>query len=84
LSKLFEFRYRAEVENNLVEHEYDHVFVGTYEGEVRINKNEVADFCYEEMDRLKWAIKEQPDKFTAWFKLAFPSIEAWWVKNRDG
>jgi isopentenyl-diphosphate delta-isomerase len=82
LSKLFEFRYRAEVENNLVEHEYDHVFVGTYEGEVRINKNEVADYCYEEMERLKRTINEAPDKFTAWFKLAFPSIEAWWVKQQ--
>jgi isopentenyl-diphosphate delta-isomerase len=81
LLKLFEFMYRAEVENNLVEHEYDHVFVGSHEGPVTINKNEVSDYCYEDMDRIKWAIKEQPEKFTAWFKLAFPSIETWWQQK---
>ncbi len=81
LVKLFEFRYKAEVENNLIEHEYDHVFVGSYEGEIRFNKREVLDYCYEDMDNMKWAIKEQPDKFTAWFKIAFPSIEVWWEKQ---
>lgn len=81
LSKLFEFKYKAEVENNLIEHEYDHVFVGNYDGKVNINKTEVEDYCYEEMDRMKWAIQEQPDKFTAWFKIAFPSIEAWWREH---
>ena len=81
LQKLFEFKYRAEVENNLVEHEYDHVFVGSYEGEISINKKEVADYCYEEMDRVKWAINEKPDKFTIWFRLVFPTIETWWQQQ---
>src|SRR6187397_1234836 len=39
LSKLFEFKYKAEVENNLIEHEYDHVFIGKYDGKVNINKS---------------------------------------------
>ena len=81
LEKLFDFMYRAEVENNLIEHEFDHVFIGNYEGAININKKEVADFCYEEMNRIKWAIEGQPGKFTAWFKLAFPSIESWWQQQ---
>jgi isopentenyl-diphosphate delta-isomerase len=83
LLKLFEFMYRAEVENHLIEHEYDHVFVGYHEGSVTVNKNEVSDYCYEDMDRIKWAIKEQPEKFTVWFKLAFPSIETWWQQEYE-
>lgn len=84
LRKVFEFKYRAEVENNLIEHEYDHVFTGIYDGPINnINAKEVADYCYEDMDRINWAIKEQPEKFTAWFKIAFPSIETWW-QQRDG
>jgi isopentenyl-diphosphate Delta-isomerase len=83
LLKLFEFMYRAEVENNLIEHEYDHVFVVYHEGSVTVNKNEVSDYCYEDMDRIKWAIKEQPEKFTVWFKLAFPSIETWWQQEYE-
>ena len=78
LKKVFSFCYRAEVENNLVEHEYDHVFTGVYEGPIEINNSEVADYCYEEMSSIKWALKEKPEKFTAWFKLAFPTIETWW------
>src|SRR5690349_699374 len=81
LLKLFEFRYRAEVENNLIEHEYDHVFVGSYEGEVKFNRDEVLDYCYEDMEKMKWAMSEQPAKFTSWFKIAFPSVEAWWHKQ---
>jgi len=81
LQKQFEFIYRTEVENNLIEHEYDHVFTGTYEGVINIDKNEVADYCYKEMEQVKWDIEEQPQKFTAWFKIALPSIEKWWLQH---
>jgi len=33
------------------------------------------------MERIKLAIKEQPQKFTAWFKIALPSIEKWWRQH---
>jgi isopentenyl-diphosphate Delta-isomerase len=78
LHKIFEFVYKADVENNLIEHEYDHVFAGEYEGVIRLNEREVSDYCFENMSNLKWMIKEQPHKFTSWFKLAFPTIETWW------
>jgi isopentenyl-diphosphate delta-isomerase len=79
LQKIFEFVYKADVENGLVEHEYDHVFAGEYEGPILMNEREVADYCYESMNDIKWMIREQPHKFTSWFKLAFPSIETWWA-----
>jgi len=78
LNEIFSFTYRAEVENGLIEHEYDHVFVGQFEGEINANPGEVANVSYEEMDRLIWAIENQPQKFTSWFKIAFPKIESWW------
>ena len=83
LQKQFEFVYRTEVENQLIEHEYDHVFTGIYEGNINVNKKEVADYCYEEMNKVKWAVKEQPQKFTVWFKIAFPSIETWWQQQYE-
>jgi isopentenyl-diphosphate delta-isomerase len=79
LQKIFEFVYKADVENGLIEHEYDHVFAGEYEGPINMNQKEVADYCYESMNNIKWMIRDQPHKFTSWFKLAFPSIETWWV-----
>ena len=81
LQKQFEFIYRTEVENNLIEHEYDHVFTGTYEGVINIDKNEVTDYCYKEMEQVKRDIQEQPQKFTAWFKIALPAIEKWWQQH---
>ena len=69
------------MENGLIEHEYDHVFTGLYEGPIAINKSEVEDYCFEEMERIKWALNEQPEKFTTWFKIAFPTIETWWQEE---
>jgi isopentenyl-diphosphate delta-isomerase len=81
IEKIFEFTYRAHVENNLIEHEYDHVFAGEYDGPVEVNRNEVSDFCYKEVHSIKEAIKEKPEKFTTWFRIAFPAIESWWEKK---
>lgn len=81
LEKIFAFTYRTNVENNLIEHEYDHVFAGEYNGEISINKEEVLDYCYKYMNDIKSALKEQPGKFTTWFFLAFPRIEAWWEQQ---
>jgi isopentenyl-diphosphate delta-isomerase len=84
LEKIFEFTYKAEVENNLTEHEYDHVFIGEYEGAIHINHQEVAAVIYEEMSRIKCQINEMPEKFTTWFRLAFPVMETWWQQQYGG
>ena len=81
LKKIFAFTYKAGVENGLIEHEYDHVFVGEYEGEIKPNSNEVASVAYHEVEDVALMLNEQPSLFTAWFKLAFPQIEKWWKKN---
>lgn len=81
LHQIFSFTYKANVENNLIEHEFDHVFAGVYEGSVQPNPHEVSDFVYENMDRLKKQIETAPAKFTSWFKIAFPRIENWWKEN---
>ncbi len=78
VEKIFSFVYHAEVENGLTEHEYDHVFTGEYEGEINPDKKEIADYTYEEMQHIRHRIQYQPEKFTSWFKIAFPKIENWW------
>ena len=81
LHKVFEFTYRADVENNLIEHEYDHVFVGEYEGEINTNDDEVAAFRYQNIEEIKDELSRNPEKFTTWFRIAFPRIELWWQEN---
>jgi isopentenyl-diphosphate delta-isomerase len=78
LTELFSFTYKATVENDLVEHEFDHVFAGEYEGAIHPAPGEVAAYEYRSMDRLKEELNDQPASFTSWFKIAFPRIEKWW------
>lgn len=81
LRKIFSFTYKAAVENNLIEHEYDHVFAGEYEGEININSEEVCNYEYRDMLSIRSMLAEKPEKFTTWFRIAFPQIEAWWKEH---
>jgi len=78
LTEIFSFTYKAAVENQLIEHEFDHVFTGKYEEQISPNPDEVADYCYSAMDDIKIAMQSHPGKFTSWFRIVFPQIEAWW------
>jgi len=75
LEKLFDFIYNTSFENGLTEYEFDHVFSGIYNGEVNINKAEVHDFCYRSVDEIESNLKTHPQKFTEWFKIAFPLVK---------
>ena len=81
ISRIFSFLYREPVENNLIEHEYDHVFAGEYGGELQPAGGEVAVYKYEDMEMIKSSIEKEPGKFTSWFKIAFPKIENWWQQQ---
>lgn len=81
LEKVFDFVYKAETDNGLTEHEYDHVFTGEYEGNIDFNKEEVMDFCYKNIHEIRHSLQSHPKKYTAWFHLAFPKIENWWYKR---
>jgi isopentenyl-diphosphate delta-isomerase len=74
LEKLFDFTYRSEFDNGLTEFEFDHVFVGHYDREIRPNPSEVSDYCYQSLDKIKEGLEARPDRFTSWFHLAFPLV----------
>ena len=75
LRKAFDFTYKASFENGLTEHEYDHVFIGKYDGVIDPDKAEVKDHCFAGMDEIKNSIRSHPKKYTEWFKIAFPKVE---------
>lgn len=81
VKKIFDFIYKAEFDNGLTEHEFDHVFTGEYEGVINLNKDEVNDYCYKKIGEIKHSLQTHPQKYTAWFHLAFPKIEDWWIKH---
>tara|TARA_B100000941_G_scaffold266930_1_gene222543 strand:- start:266 stop:784 length:519 start_codon:yes stop_codon:yes gene_type:complete len=71
LRKVHEFIYKAELDNDLTEYEFDHVFYGVYNEEPIINKDEADDFKWIDMDSLNEDIKTNGDNYTIWFKIAF-------------
>ena len=74
LAKAFDFVYRAELEDGLIEHEFDHVFIGTYEGPVAPNSSEVMGVEYIHLDALAQKMEAEPARFTPWFHIAFPKL----------
>lgn len=81
LEKLFDFVYRAEFENGLIENEFDHVYAGEYDGRIAFSAEEVMDCCYKSMDEIRESLRSHPQRYTAWFRLAFPQIEKWWSER---
>jgi isopentenyl-diphosphate delta-isomerase len=76
LNKIFDFTYRAELDKGLIEHEFDHVFYGEFEGVFEANPQEVAAWKWMSMQDLEKAIQSESAHFTYWFKLIFPRILA--------
>ena len=67
----FNFIYKAHLENDLIEHELDHVFIGTFDNEPKLNSDEVMAYRWVELDDLKKDMEKNPQNYTAWFKIIF-------------
>ena len=85
IEKAFDFVYKAKFENGLTEYEFDHVFVGEFDGEIVFNKDEVMELSFESISSIKELMFKNPEQYTVWFQIAFPKVEAWWneqTKNK--
>lgn len=82
LVKVFDFVYKAPFLNGLTEYEFDHVFIGSYDGTIFPNKDEVANYEYISLDIIEQQLKDEPSKFTEWFKIAFPKVKAYWALQK--
>lgn len=78
LKKLFDFTYKIDFSNGLTEHEFDHVFTGTYSGEINLNPDEVMDYSFRNMDEISQQLTDQPSEYTEWFRLCFPKLMEYW------
>lgn len=74
LKWVYSFLYHAQVENNLIEHELDHVFIGYSEHDPVINEDEVQDYKWVTIDELLADMKNHPSHYTVWFKQALPEL----------
>ncbi len=71
----FSFVYKEPVEHGLTEFEFDHVLVGSYSGTIEPHEDEVSEYCYKTMKDIEWSIHTHPEKYTVWFRIAFPKLQ---------
>ncbi len=69
------FVYRAVFADGLSEYEYDHVFVGEYDGSFVPDPGEIAELRYVKLEDLKREMLDHPERFTAWFFTALGIAE---------
>lgn len=70
----FKFTYKALLENNLTEHEIDHVYFGVSDDLPKINPGEVKSWKYISMEELEEELTKHPENYTAWLKICFPEV----------
>jgi isopentenyl-diphosphate delta-isomerase len=69
LKKVFEFVYKKEFENGLVEWEYDHVFLGKYDGNIIMSdEKEIEEWKWVNVEDLKKDMEKNPENYSYWFK----------------
>ena len=75
LKKLFCFIYNTGFQNSLIENEYDCVFIGKFDGEIKPNLKEIMNYKWISIKELKIDIIKNPNKYTVWLKIAFKKNE---------
>ena len=68
LEPAFVTTYRAAVDPDLIEHEVVHVFIGTYDGAISPDPDEVASWRWVSVEDLVADIAARPDAYTVWFR----------------
>ena len=71
LKEVFSFIYKAPFDNGLTEHEFDHVMIGRFDDEPKINPEEVKSYKWMDLKAVKKDIENNPDDYTSWFKIIF-------------
>jgi isopentenyl-diphosphate Delta-isomerase len=79
----FQFMYKARLDNELTEHELDHVVFGRCNTvDAPFNTAEVADLFFKPLTFLENDIIDNPTKYTAWFIIALPMFIQWYNKHK--
>lgn len=75
MREVFNFIYTAPFDHGLTEHELDHVFMAIHNDDPSINPEEVDSWKWMDVDELLKDVKENPDLYTVWFKIALAEME---------
>jgi isopentenyl-diphosphate delta-isomerase len=68
LEKIFHFVYKAPLDNNITEYEFDHVFIGQFDGDVKADPLEACAWKWMEISQLEKDFSLHPSRYTFWFR----------------
>jgi isopentenyl-diphosphate Delta-isomerase len=74
LVELFSFTYKEKLDNELTEHEYDHVFFGITDKDPVINASEVEEWKAVKFHDLQEDIIKNSAGYTYWFKEIYEKV----------
>jgi len=81
LKEIFSFVYNVKLDKGIYENEYDHVFLGKYDGKPLPNSKFVEDWKWIKYGILIKDIKNNPDKYTYWLRLCIDKVVNEIIKN---
>jgi len=84
LQKVGTFIYHAKLDNDLIEHELDHVLIGVYNDDTEINFNteEVMSYRWAALPKINQEITDTPTLFTPWLLPALALVEEFLRDNK--
>ncbi|HEY3389798.1 MAG TPA: isopentenyl-diphosphate Delta-isomerase [Prolixibacteraceae bacterium] len=74
LKEIFSFIYKETLDNELTEHELDHIFVGTTDDLPKINREEVDEWKAVPYNDLHDEMTRNPDLYTIWFRKLYERV----------
>lgn len=75
LKEVFSFIYHVKFDNDITEHEFDHVFIGKFDEPPEPNPEEVSDWKWVGLEELKQDIKRNPANYTYWLRESIDKID---------
>lgn len=70
----FDTLYQMSVGNDLIEHEYDHVYIGKFDGRPRPSREEVEHWQWISMEDLREDLARNPERYTRWLNVLFDKL----------
>lgn len=74
LEKLSEFCYQVYSSNGGYEYEYNHVYIGFYNGMPKPNEDEIMSWKWMNVLELLDELRDHPDNYTYWFRQIYRDV----------
>lgn len=74
VEEIFSFVYMSKYAEDLYEYEYDHVFLGKYNGKINLNMEEASEVKWIGLEELSNELVYEPQKYATWFIISAPRV----------